>query len=76
MVTVQESRYEILCHFSRKDVTLLCSGGKVKVHATATAIMALKLLASEFLVLHPSFAERVATLLFGLLLATTKVKVN
>lgn len=48
----------------------------MKVQATATASMALKLLSSEFLALHPSFAERVATIIFGVLLASPKVKVK
>lgn len=48
----------------------------MNVQATATISTALKLLASEFLTLHPSFAERVSTILFGLLLVSPKVKLN
>ena len=48
----------------------------MKVHAAATANIALKLLASEFLAIHPNFVERVAVLLFGLLLASPEVNVN
>lgn len=62
--------------FLQRGATLLCSGGKSNAQATATTSTALKLLASEFLPLHPSFADRVSTILFGLLLASPKVKAD
>lgn len=46
----------------------------MKAHATTISNVALTPLASEFLILHPSFAVRVTTLYFDLLIASAKVK--
>lgn len=42
--------------------------------AKGTASLALKILASRFLELHPSFLEKVALVIFGHLLVSQKVR--
>ncbi|KAG0589672.1 hypothetical protein KC19_1G038600 [Ceratodon purpureus] len=68
-----ERVFKMLSTIISKSINTITTGGKTKAQATAAASMALTLLASEFLSLHPSFAERTATLLFGLLLASPKM---
>lgn len=49
-------------------------GSKVQqAEAKGTASLALKVLATRFLELHPSFADQVAAFLFSLLLVSPKV---
>lgn len=67
-----EKLFKMLTSIISRSLHSITSGVNVDARVIATASSTLKLLASGFLTLHPTFAERVATVLFGLCLTSRK----
>lgn len=72
-----ERVFKMLTSIISTGMNTITAGGKMNTQAIVTTSTALKLLASDFLALHSSFADRVSTILFGLLVTSPKtLKVN